>query len=151
MRDGQIKPPRQAGGGMVVDVKALQGTKLILVDDEAGILRALALILSSLKCEVSAFGSPVQALEHLDTGAVPDAIISDLRMPEMSGIEFLQALRSRGSTIPFVLMSGHATAEDVDMARRAGITAFLGKPFPPQELLKVLTTLLPRLRSAGNE
>lgn len=135
----------------MVDVKALEGTKLILVDDEAGILRALALILSSLKCDVSAFASPVQALEHLDAGALPDAIISDLRMPEMSGVEFLQALRSRGSAVPFVLMSGHATAEDVEAARRAGITAFLGKPFPPQELLKVLATLCPRFRTAANE
>ena len=129
--------------------------RILVVDDEAHIVQVVALKFRNAGLEVETAGDGDEALAMLERahaeGAPFQLVVTDLQMPAMSGIEFLQALRSRGSTIPFVLMSGHATAEDVDMARRAGITAFLGKPFPPQELLKVLTTLLPRLRSAGNE
>ena len=54
--------------------QTLEGIKLIIVDDEPGILRALSLILGSLKCEVTALSSPKMVLEHLENGATPDAI-----------------------------------------------------------------------------
>ena len=134
----------------MVGVEVLEGIELILVDDEPGILRALSLLLGSLKCKVSAHPSPVEALAYLATGARPDAILSDLRMPGMTGMAFLQHLRAHGDATPFVLMSGHANTEDVIQAKAAGIASFLGKPFPPQDLLKILVELCPRVQCAAN-
>jgi CheY-like chemotaxis protein len=139
-----------AEGGLVVGVEVLEGIELVLVDDEPGILRALSLLLGSLKCKVSAHSSPMEALTYLGTGARPDAIISDLRMPGMTGMALLQHLRASGDTTPFVLMSGHANSDDIAQARAAGIASFLGKPFPPQDLLKVLVDLCPRVQRAAN-
>jgi DNA-binding NtrC family response regulator len=128
----------------------LEGIKLVLVDDEPGILRALSLILSSLKCEVTALSSPRMVLEHLENGGTPDAIVSDLRMPEMSGIELLFALRFKGVDTPFILMSGHATPQEVASAEAGNLAAFLSKPFAPQDLVRELEKVCPAVQRASN-
>jgi DNA-binding NtrC family response regulator len=130
--------------------QTLEGIKLIIVDDEPGILRALSLILGSLKCEVTALSSPKMVLEHLENGATPDAIVSDLRMPDMTGIELLFALRFKGVETPFILMSGHATPQEVASARGGNLTAFLSKPFAPQDLVRELEKVCPSLQRAAN-
>ena len=130
--------------------QTLEGIKLIIVDDEPGILRALSLILGSLKCEVTALSSPKMVLEHLENGATPDAIVSDLRMPEMTGIELLFALRFKGVETPFILMSGHATPQEVASARGGNLAAFLSKPFAPQDLVRELEKVCPSLQRAAN-
>jgi DNA-binding NtrC family response regulator len=130
--------------------QTLEGIKLVIVDDEPGILRALSLILGSLKCEVTALSSPKMVLEHIENGGTPDAIVSDLRMPDMNGIELLFALRFKGVGTPFILMSGHATPQEVDSARGANLTAFLSKPFAPQDLIRELERVCPTLQRASN-
>lgn len=130
--------------------QTLEGIKLVLVDDEPGILRALSLILSSLKCQVTALSSPKMVLEHIEAGGAPDAIVSDLRMPEMTGIELLFALRFKGVDVPFILMSGHATPQEVSSARGANLTAFLSKPFAPQDLLRELEKICPAVQRVVN-
>jgi DNA-binding NtrC family response regulator len=130
--------------------QTLEGIKLVLVDDEPGILRALTLILSSLRCEVTALSSPKMVLEHIEQGGTPDAIVSDLRMPEMSGIELLFALRFKGVDTPFILMSGHATPEEVASAQAGNLTAFLSKPFAPQELVRELAKVCPAVQRFAN-
>ena len=130
--------------------QTLEGIKLVLVDDEPGILRALTLILSSLKCNVTALSSPKMVLEHIDNGGAPDAIISDLRMPEMTGIELLFALRFKGVDTPFILMSGHATPQEVASAKGGKLTAFLSKPFAPQDLVRELERACPAMQRAVN-
>jgi DNA-binding NtrC family response regulator len=130
--------------------QTLEGIKLVLVDDEPGILRALTLILSSLKCNVTALSSPKMVLEHIDNGGTPDAIISDLRMPEMTGIELLFALRFKGVDTPFILMSGHATPQEVASAKGGKLTAFLSKPFAPQDLVRELERACPAMQRAVN-
>ena len=130
--------------------QTLEGIKLVLVDDEPGILRALTLILSSLRCEVTALSSPKMVLEHIEQGGTPDAIVSDLRMPEMSGIELLFALRFKGVDAPFILMSGHATPQEVASAQAGNLTAFLNKPFAPQELVRELAKVCPAVQRFAN-
>jgi DNA-binding NtrC family response regulator len=130
--------------------QTLEGIKLVLVDDEPGILRALTLILSSLKCQVTALSSPKMVLEHIEQGGTPDAIVSDLRMPEMSGIELLFALRFAGVDTPFILMSGHATPQEVASAKGGNLTAFLSKPFVPQDLVRELEKVCPAIQRVAN-
>lgn len=130
--------------------QTLEGIKLVLVDDEPGILRALSLILSSLKCQVTALSSPKMVLEYIEEGGRPDAIVSDLRMPDMTGIELLFALRFKGVDVPFILMSGHATPQEVASAQGANLTAFLSKPFAPQDLVRELEKICPAVQRAVN-
>lgn len=131
--------------------QSLEGIKLVIVDDEPGILRALTLILSGLKCSVTPLSSPKMVLDHIDNGGSPDAIISDLKMPEMNGIELLFALRFKGVATPFILMSGHATPQEVASAEGGHLTAFLRKPFAPQDLIRELEKICPAVQKAANQ
>jgi CheY-like chemotaxis protein len=58
----------------------------------------------------------------------PDLIISDLKMPRMSGIELLAEVRARWGSLPFVMFSNSGVQEDVDLAYRAGANSYLTKP-----------------------
>ena len=136
----------------MIGVEALEGLKVVLVDDEPGVLRALALILKAARCDVTAFSSPGEVLNHLRAGAVPDVILSDLRMPELSGVELLRSLRAGGCRTPFILMSGHAGPSEIAEARAEQLTTFLSKPFNPQQLLAALSgisPILPRKAQGG--
>lgn len=134
----------------MVGIQALEGIQLVLVDDEPGVLRALSLLLMGLKCRVTALPSPRDVITYFESNPAPDAIISDLRMPEMTGIDLLFHLRNSGVTAPFILMSGHASAEEVATAASTELTAFLSKPFTPQELIKVLLAICPAVQRAAN-
>lgn len=123
----------------MTSVQAIEGIELLILDDEPGVLRALSLLLQSYKCRVTALSSPLLLLEHLRAGAAPELIISDLRMPEMSGIEVLLTLRRNGCQTPFILMSGHANEAERMEAKQAGAIGFLSKPFLPQELLALVS------------
>jgi DNA-binding NtrC family response regulator len=120
-----------------------QKPHIILVDDEPGVLNALKLLLSALGFNVSDFIDPRTALEYLKNGGTGDVIVSDLRMPHLDGIEFLTSLGHEGITVPFVLMSAHATAEDIKRATDAGSRGFLSKPFTPDQFRAIVQPLLP--------
>ena len=128
---------------VVIGAEALEGLKVVLVDDEPGVLRALSLILRAARCDVTAFTSPEEVLNHLHTAPLPDVILSDLRMPALSGVDLLRSLRSSGFTTPFILMSGHAGPLEIAEARAERLTAFLSKPFNPQQLLAALSGISP--------
>ncbi len=120
------------------ELEQLAGTRVILIDDEPGVLRALSLVLQALKCTVKPCNKPGEGVTHLTesilSGERWDAILCDLRMPGMSGLDVLSAVRATGSHIPFILMSGHATAADIEESAALGADGFLPKPFSPGQL-----------------
>jgi DNA-binding NtrC family response regulator len=125
----------------------LGGLKIVLVDDEPGVLRALTLLLQALKCEVSPFDNPRAALSYLIGSPPVDLVLSDMRMPEFSGAELLRNLRQSELNVPFILMSGHATHEEVSEARAWGLEGFISKPFTPAQL----ADLVGRALGVGSE
>lgn len=116
----------------------MQKPKVILIDDEAGILLALKLMLGAMGAEVETFNGGKAGIERALNGAPYDYILCDLRMPEIDGFAVLKAIREVNLGVPFILISGHATAEDVAQAKALGMTSFLGKPFQPEEIKKAL-------------
>ncbi|ACU53186.1 response regulator receiver protein [Acidimicrobium ferrooxidans DSM 10331] len=68
----------------------------------------------------------------------PDLILSDWNMPEMNGLEFLQALRSEGSDTPFGFVTSEGTPDMIRMARSAGATFLIAKPFTPEGFRETL-------------
>ncbi len=122
----------------------LGGLKIVLVDDEPGVLRALTLLLQALKCEVSPFDTPGAALSYLVTKPPVDLVLSDMRMPEFSGAELLRSVRRSELRVPFILMSGHATNEEVSEARALGLQGFISKPFTPAQLADLVARALGR-------
>ncbi|MCB0328527.1 MAG: response regulator [Bdellovibrionales bacterium] len=115
----------------------LPKTKLIVIDDEEGVLNALRLMLSAFGFEVHPYSKPHEGIEAIAT-VQPDWIISDLRMPEIDGFAVLEYRNEHHSDIPFMLISGHATGREIEKAKALGAQAVLQKPFDPQQLLEIV-------------
>ncbi len=114
---------------------------IVLIDDEPSVLLALRLLLGALGFQVKDFSSSREAVRYLEDGMACDYILSDLRMPELDGLEVLRASKRARPELPFVLISGHATDEDVSQAEKLGVDGFLGKPFSPDQLQRVMQSL----------
>lgn len=115
--------------------------EIILVDDEPGVLLALKLLLTALGYSITAFSDPEEALASLDLNTAAQLIISDLRMPKLDGMGLLAGVMQKRPDLPFILMSGHATGEDVEHAKKLGAKGFLAKPFTPDQLQATLKSL----------
>ena len=112
---------------------------------------ALGALLQARGYEVIAVPSGRAVLEHIGAAILlerrdepPDCIISDVRMPGLTGLQLLESMRSRGWTIPIVLMS--AFGDDALRARAAalGATAFLDKPIDLDRLSRVVEEAVAR-------
>jgi DNA-binding NarL/FixJ family response regulator len=120
--------------------------RLLVVDDEAKLLRAVAVTLREEGYEVTTARSGADALVAVNA-SVPDLIISDIRMPGMDGYQLARALRSNPRTelIPVIFLTAKGERKDRLAGIRTGVDAYLTKPFDPEELLAVVTNLLSRV------
>jgi two-component system nitrogen regulation response regulator NtrX len=107
---------------------------ILVVDDEAAIRDSLHMILEyeGYRVEEAANGS--QALSKVAERA-PDAVVLDIKMPEMDGLEFLKALRERGYEMPVLMISGHADVATAVEATRRGAFDFFEKPLQRERVL----------------
>ena len=115
--------------------------RVVLIDDDDGVLFALKLLCETIDLEVTDFSDPALAVKHLSKLPVHDLIICDLNMPVLNGLEVLRISRELFPTIPFVVMSGHATSKDKDMVMNSGGNGMLLKPFSPCDLKILLQDL----------
>jgi len=110
-----------------------QQPRILFVDDDpnAGELMLRFSEEASYSCTV--FRMPEMALEHFKKEGA-DLIVSDLRMPKMTGVELLQAVREHTPDIPFIIITGYANVDDAIEALRLGASDFIKKPFDMDEL-----------------
>jgi DNA-binding NarL/FixJ family response regulator len=120
--------------------------RLLVVDDEPKLLRAIALDLKGEGYDVSTARSGNEAL-IIVAQKLPDLIVSDIRMPGMDGYALARRLRQNQSTalLPIVFLSAKDTTEDRIEGFRTGVDAYLTKPFEPDELLAVIASILSRV------
>ncbi len=126
--------------------------RLLVVDDEAKLLRAVAMCLRSEGYEVITARSGAEALVRL-TEAIPDLIITDIRMPGMDGHALARSLRANPRTdlIPVIFLTAKDTREDRIAGFRTGVDAYVTKPFDPEELLAIVSSILKRVQRTGTE
>ncbi len=105
-----------------------------VVDDDALVRDAIRSLLRSVGLAVVGFGSPQELLARA-LNAPPACVVSDMRMPDMNGIELHDALRAAGNGSPFILLTGYADVRLAVRALKAGVTDFIEKPFDDQELI----------------
>ena len=108
---------------------------IALIDDDEAVLDSLSLYFQSQKIAATGFPAAAAFLAALAQGDRFDCIVSDVRMPGMSGLDLVRELRSRKAGAPIVLITGHG---DVDMAVAAikvGAADFIEKPFDESRLL----------------
>ena len=120
---------------------------VLVVDDKENMLRLMSKVLGGLAYVVTA-NDGVKAVEVLESQRV-DVVLSDLRMPGLSGLEVLAATRRIQPAAQFVLMTAHATVGTAVEALRMGAYDYLTKPVDPDDVVQVVSRALGMARPAG--
>ena len=124
-----------------------QGMKVVwIVDDDDEMSHAVYLMLQLLEFSVKIFRDAKSTARQLMSGDRPDAILLDINMPEVSGIDFLEFLRMRSELkgIPVVMLSSETTDIQVDEAMELGANGFVFKPVTIDELEEALKQAMGR-------
>ena len=126
--------------------------RLLVVDDEPNLLRAVAACLKAEGYEVSTARSGQEALLRL-AESIPDLIISDIRMPGMDGYKLARQLRGspRTALVPIVFLTAKDETADRVEGFRAGVDVYLTKPFEPDELIAVVNAILNRVERTHSQ
>ncbi|BBC73918.1 DNA-binding response regulator [Altererythrobacter sp. B11] len=112
-------------------------TAIYVVDDEEPIRASLKLLLSVRGFAVTLFASGAALLDAV-AGLRPGCLLLDMRMPDLNGLEVMQALAARGVDLPTVMMTGHGDLFVAQAALRQGAIAFLEKPFSAADISAAL-------------
>ena len=109
--------------------------KIVLIDDKISIAKVVSIYLSS-EYELIYFENPIKAIEWLQKGDMPDLIISDIRMPEMRGDEFLSYMKKNElfKSIPIIMLSSEESTTERIRLLEEGAVDYILKPFKPMEL-----------------
>jgi len=108
--------------------------RILVIDNEEGICRMVEAVLTDRGYEVATCTSPVAAVEQFAPGRW-DLVITDVKMPGLSGLEVLQKVKEKDPAVPVVMITAYATVEMSIQALRRGAYDMLTKPFEPEELL----------------
>lgn len=115
-----------------------------VIDDDEAARQSLEFLLKSAKLDVRAHESASSFLEALP-GLHPGCIITDVRMPGLSGIDLLKRLKSMPDPIPVIVITGHGDVPLAVEAMKHGAADFLEKPFDDELLLSAVRSALNRL------
>jgi DNA-binding NtrC family response regulator len=113
--------------------------RILVVEDEEKLRRVIELQLASAGFDVEKAGTAEEALKIADRA---DLVLTDLRLPRMTGLELLAAIRRQNSQTPVVVMTAFGTIETAVEAMKAGATDFLLKPFSLEHLMTVVEKAL---------
>jgi len=116
---------------------------LLIIEDNHFMMALLKNIFNS-RFNIFSASNGLEALELLHMGNIPNVIISDLKMPEMNGIEFLKNLRESTfyHNVPLIMLSGEEKSSERVNCLQMGANDFVLKPFNPEELIIRVKKLL---------
>ncbi len=117
----------------------MKANRILIADDEPYVSRVLKLVLQREGYEVSCVSNGKQALDSYRQ-ARPDIIVTDVKMPHMTGRELVETIRSTDadSEIPIVVMTSTLESENRDWVSGVGSVSFVGKPVSPRELVRIV-------------
>jgi two-component system response regulator FixJ len=110
-----------------------------VIDDDDAMRESLAFLLDTAGYSACTYGS---AVEFLGREIGPGCIVTDIRMPEMNGLELVRRLKERGAPHPVIVITGHGDVPLAVEAMKAGVVDFLEKPFDDEALLKAVRAAL---------
>lgn len=119
-----------------------------LIDDDEDVRRALAFLLGTAGFAVKVYESAVSFLQRYEASA-SGCIVTDVRMPDMDGIQLLRRLNEMAVKLPVVIMTGHADVALAVEAMKSGAVDFIEKPFPDEKLLAAVRAALASQKSSG--
>jgi len=122
---------------------------VFIVDDDEAVRDSLELLLESAGHLVQAFETAADALASC-RARLPACIVTDVRMPEMDGLEFQEKLSGAGIDVPVIVMTGHADVPLAVRAMKAGAVDFIEKPFPDEVILASIESAMKRQSRAAD-
>jgi two-component system chemotaxis response regulator CheY len=123
--------------------RGIMGKNVLVVDDDELIRRLATLILTTAGYSVIEAANGQDALNKLNAINDVEMVITDFRMPQMDGIEFVRQLRARAAykLIPIVMMTSEFQGYKRTEGEQAGVTDWISKPFLPQQLIHTVRRL----------
>jgi FixJ family two-component response regulator len=121
--------------------------RVFIIDDDEGIRSVLELQAASIGLESESYSQPTRFLEQF-SHAGPGCIIADMIMPEMTGLQLLQAAREAHVELPFIILTGHGDVAIAVAAFRMGAFDFLEKPFSKSIFLEIVQRAIQHSRAA---
>ena len=119
-----------------------------VIDDDRSIRWVLDRALSQAGIPITAFNTADQAMHHLHNDA-PMAIITDVRMPGMSGLEFLEQVQATHPAVPIIIMTAHSDLQSAVASFEQGAFEYLPKPFDVDEAVAVVQRAIAHSQEAG--
>jgi len=126
--------------------------RILVVDDEPGIVESLCEALKRTGYQVQTAFNGQQALDAVDQ-ACPDLIVMDVMMPGMDGLQALEILRGKAATrnTPIILLTALGTDMDIIAGVRAGATMYLTKPVENSRIVSLISAILGGRQALGCE
>ena len=112
-----------------------------VIDDDEAMRESLAFLLDTSGLAARTYDSAVAFLEQADASQ-RGVIVTDVRMPEMNGLELVKRLKARDVALPIIMITGHGDVPLAVEAMKAGVVDFLEKPFEEETLLAAIRTAL---------
>jgi two-component system response regulator MprA len=125
--------------------------KILVVDDERAVRESLRRALELEGYEIELAGDGNEALYRLESSEEPDAMILDVLMPGVDGLEVCRRIRGSGSRLPVLMLTARTEVEDRVAGLDAGADDYVTKPFALEELLARVRALLRRTSEDGDE
>lgn len=119
----------------------LEQPKILIVDDSQELLDVISEYMETSGFTVNATTQSLDALRLIAVSGY-DAVISDIHMPEMDGLELMAQIKNKHPGLPVVLITGYSVSEARKIAMEKGADAFVAKPFHMKEILDVVNNLL---------
>ena len=118
--------------------------RVLVVDDDPELLQLVRVLLARINVEAIMADNAVTAAQILRTGPLPDLLILDLMLPDVSGVEFLRQMRSKTiyDEMPVLILSALIDPERIRAALDAGADRYLTKPYIANNLLTVVQDIL---------
>ena len=126
------------------------GPTVFIVDDDQGVRQAIQDLVESVGLHAEAFATGQEFLDRTPTSR-PSCLVLDVRLPQMSGLDFQRKLAEAGVQIPIIFITAHGDIPMSVRALKAGAIEFLAKPFRDQDLLDAIQQALQRDRAAREQ
>jgi FixJ family two-component response regulator len=123
---------------------------VFIVDDDRGMRQAIQDLVESVGLRAEAFATGEDFLRTKHTGC-PSCLVLDVRLPQMSGLDFQRRLTETGMQIPIIFVTAHGDIPMSVRALKSGAVEFLTKPFRDQDLLDAIQQALQRDRAAHEQ
>jgi len=122
-------------------IEKLRALKLLFVEDEEDLLSIISDALIKLQANFLTANNGLEALEILKENPDIDAIITDINMPLMNGLDMIKNIIDQDIHIPIIVMSAHTETEYIAKAKEYGVNEYLLKPFDFIKFIELITSM----------